>query len=119
MKFLLDVCASSHALRTFLTNLGYDVQLMGASDPCASDETLWGMAHQEGRLVITLDKDFGELLFVQRRPHAGIIRLLDMPIAEQVAAMQELLSDYETNLSSGAMIVVTRGRIRVRPSSGA
>lgn len=118
MKFLLDVCASSHALRTFLTNLGHDVRLIGTSDPCASDETLLGVAHQESRLVITLDKDFGELVFVQRRPHAGIIRFLDMPIAEQVAAMQELLSSYEADLRSGTMIVVTRGRIRVRPSSG-
>ncbi|MDH5668658.1 MAG: DUF5615 family PIN-like protein [Nitrospira sp.] len=118
MKFLLDVCASSHALRTFLTNLDHDVRLMGASDPCASDDALLGMAHQEGRLVITLDKDFGELVFVQRRPHAGIIRFLDMPIAEHVTAMQELLSGYEADLLSGAMIVVTRGRIRVRPSSG-
>lgn len=64
---------------------------------------------------ITLDKDFGELVFIQRRPHAGRIRFLDMPIAEQGVAMQELLIRYQPDLESGAMIVVTRGRIRVRP----
>jgi predicted nuclease of predicted toxin-antitoxin system len=72
------------------------------------------VAHQEGRIVITLDKDFGELVFIQRRLHAGIIRFLDMPIAEQVMAMQELLSSYQPALESGAMIIVTRGRVRVR-----
>lgn len=116
MKFLLDVCASSHSLRALLTHLGHDVRLVGESDPRSSDETILGLASKEGRLVVTLDKDFGELVFIQRRPHAGIIRFLDMPIAEQVAAMHELLSNYRTDLESGAMIVVTRGRIRVRPS---
>ena len=116
MKFLLDVCASSHSLHTLLTNLGHDVRLVVESDPRSSDETILSLAYQEGRLVITLDKDFGELVFVQRRPHAGIIRFLDMPILEQVAAMQELLSSYGAGLASGAMIVVTRSRIRVRPS---
>ena len=116
MKFLLDVCASSHSLRTLLTSLGHDVRLVGESNPSFSDETVLGLAYQEGRLVVTLDKDFGELVFIQRQPHAGIIRFLDMPITEQVAAMRELLVNYRADLESGAMIVVTRGRIRVRPS---
>lgn len=116
MKFLLDVCASSHSLRTLLTNLGHEVRLVGESNPRCSDETILLQAYQEGRLVVTIDKDFGELVFVQRRPHAGIVRFLDMPITEQVAAMRELLSTYRADLESGAMIVVTRGRIRVRPS---
>lgn len=107
---------SSHSLRTLLTDLGHDVRLVGESNPRHSDETILGLAYQDGRLVATLDKDFGELVFVQRRPHAGIVRFLDMPIAEQVAAMRELLSNYRADLESGAMIVVTRGRIRVRPS---
>lgn len=115
MKFLLDVCASSHSLRALLTTLGHDVRLAGERDPRISDEAILRLAHQEGRVVITLDKDFGELVFVQRRPHAGIIRFLDMPIAEQVLAVRELLSDYQPQLEAGVMIVVTRGRIRLRP----
>jgi len=115
MRFLLDVCASSHSLRALLTNLAHDVRLVGENDPSFSDEKVLSLAHQEGRLVITQDKDFGELVFVQHRPHTGIIRFLDMPVAEQVVAMQELLSSYQPDLESGAMIVVTRGRIRVRP----
>lgn len=115
MKFLLDVCASSHSLRSLLTNLGHDVRLVGENNPSLSDEEILVLGHKERRLVITLDKDFGELVFIRRRPHAGIIRFLDMPIAEQVVAMQELLFRYQPDLESGAMIVVTRGRIRVRP----
>ncbi len=73
------------------------------------------MAHEEGRIVITEDKDFGGLIAVQRRPHSGIIRFLELSISEQVAAMQEVLAQHRSELESGSIIVVTRGRIRVRP----
>lgn len=114
MKFLLDVCSSSHSLRTALTDLGHDVCLVGADDSCASDEAVLSRARLEGRIVITEDKDFGELVFVQRRPHSGIVRFLDMPVREQVVAMQEVLMHYCVALEANAIIVVTRGRIRIR-----
>jgi predicted nuclease of predicted toxin-antitoxin system len=115
MKFLLDVCCSSHSLRRFLSGLGHDVRHVSETDPRASDETVLAMAHEEGNIVITEDKDFGELIAVQRRPHSGIIPFLELSISEQVTAMQEVLTQYRAELESGAMIVVTRGRIRVRP----
>lgn len=90
MKFLLDVCSSSRSLRALLTSLGHDVRLVGEGDPCASDEMVLASAHQEGRIVVTEDKDFGELIVVRRRPHSGIIRFLELPIAEQAVAMQEV-----------------------------
>jgi predicted nuclease of predicted toxin-antitoxin system len=36
--------------------------------------------------VITLDKDFGELVVVRRQPHAGILRLVGFRSAEQASA---------------------------------
>ncbi len=117
MKFLLDVCCSSHSLRRFLSGLGHDVRLVSEADPRASDETVLAMAHEQGGIVITEDKDFGELIAVQRRPHSGIIRFLELSIPEQVTAMQEVLTHYRAELESGSMIVVTRGRIRVRPKA--
>jgi predicted nuclease of predicted toxin-antitoxin system len=53
MKFLLDVCSSSRSLRALLIRLGHDVRLVGEGDPCASDETVLALAHQEGRIVVT------------------------------------------------------------------
>ncbi|MDH5740854.1 MAG: DUF5615 family PIN-like protein [Nitrospira sp.] len=117
MKFLLDVCCSSHSLRRVLVECGHDVRLVSETDPRASDETVLAMAHEEGCIVITEDKDFGELIAVQRRPHSGIIRFLELSVSEQVTAMQEVLSHYRSELESGAVMVVTRGRIRVRPRS--
>lgn len=115
MKFLLDVCCSSRSLQLFLARVGHDVRLVSEVDSRASDETVLAMAHEEGRIVITEDKDFGGLIAVQRRPHSGIIRFLELSISEQVAAMQEVLAQHRSELESGSIIVVTRGRIRVRP----
>lgn len=115
MKFLLDVCCSSHSLRRLLAECGHDVRLVSETDPRASDEAVLAMAHEAGSIVITEDKDFGELIAVQRRPHSGIIRFLELSVSEQVAAMQEILNHYGNELESGAVMVVTRGRIRIRP----
>ena len=50
MKFLLDVCTSSHSLRALLAELGQDVRLALDVDPRASDETLLAVALQEARV---------------------------------------------------------------------
>lgn len=115
MKFLPEVCRSSRLLRHFLTECGHDVGLVSEVDPRAPDEVVLAMAHEEGSIVITEDKDFGELIAAQRRSPSGIIRFLELSISEQVTAMQEVLNHYRSELESGSMIVVTRGRIRIRP----
>ena len=69
MKFLPEVCRSSRSLRHFLTECGHDVGLVSEVDPRAPDEVVLAMAHEEGSIVITEDKDFGELIAAQRRPH--------------------------------------------------
>jgi len=114
MKFLLDVCASSRALRALLTDLGHDVLSAFEVDPRASDDTLLALAIQEERVLVTEDKDFGELVFVHRLPHPCIIRFVDMRVAEKVVAMRELLERHADALRAGAIIVVTRGRVRIR-----
>jgi predicted nuclease of predicted toxin-antitoxin system len=114
MKFLLDVCASSRALRTLLTELGHDVLSALEHDPRASDEVLLALAIREERVLVTEDKDFGELVFVRRLPHPCIIRFVDMRVEEKVVAMRELLEHHVDAIRAGALIVVTRGRVRIR-----
>jgi len=114
MKFLLDVCASSRALRTLLTDLGHEVLSALEVDPRAADDALLALALREERVLVTEDKDFGELVFVRRLPHPCIIRFVDMRVEEKVAAMRELLERHADALRAGALIVVTRGRVRIR-----
>lgn len=117
MKFLLDACASSRRMYSTLTSLEHDVVSALEIDPSAEDEELLALATAEQRILITEDKNFGELVFVHRLPHPCIIRFVDMPVAEKVAAMTELLENYQDDLTADALIVVTKSRIRVRRSS--
>ena len=117
MKFLLDACASSHRMHSTLMRLGHDVIPALEFNPSASDEELPEFATEEQRILITEDKDFGELVIVRKLSHPCIIRFVDMPVREKAAAMLELLEHRENDLLEDALIVVTRSRIRVRRSS--
>lgn len=114
MKFLLDVCASSRSLRAILVEGGHDVVLVSDIDPSAPDETALDLALREGRVLVTEDKDFGELVFVRHAPHPCIIRFVEMGVADQVSATRELIEKYRSAIEQRAIIVMTKDRIRVR-----
>ncbi len=114
MKFLLDVCASSRPMRAMLTGRSHDVSSVADRDLRASDVEVLAMALEEERVLITEDKDFGELVFVRRLPHSGIIRFVDMRVEEKVSAMRSLLDHEADSMCQGVLIVVSRSRVRIR-----
>lgn len=114
MKFLLDVCAASRRLHTQLADAGHDVVSAVEIDPLASDESLLALATEKGRVLVTKDKDFGELVFVRRLPHPCIIRLVDMDVLDEAATMADLVERYADHIESGVLIVATPNRVRVR-----
>lgn len=63
MKILLDDCAASRALHKALIDLGHDVLSARDGYGNASDEALLALAYNEDRVLVTEDKDFGELVF--------------------------------------------------------
>lgn len=97
-----------------LTEQGHDVVSALETAPRASDDELLAMALAEQRVLITEDKDFGELVFVRRLPHPCVIRFTDMPVAEKVAAMLDLIELHQEAMDAGCIIVVTRNRVRIR-----
>ena len=97
-----------------LTDLGHDVLSAVEVDPQAADEALLALAFQQQRVLITEDKDFGELVFLRRAPHPGIVRFVEMTVAEKVSAMHDLIERHSEEMSAGALIVVTPTRVRVR-----
>jgi hypothetical protein len=54
--------------------------------------TILARAHQEGRILVTLDKDFGELAVVRKQPHSGIVRLVGFGAREQAMACHRVLA---------------------------
>jgi predicted nuclease of predicted toxin-antitoxin system len=85
------------------------------ADP--GDEEILGRAHEEGCVLVTLDKDFGTLAVFAGRQHAGIVRLVRIAARAQAGACLEALDRFAAELEGGAIITVEPGRIRVRLGS--
>jgi predicted nuclease of predicted toxin-antitoxin system len=77
VKFLLDVPVGRE-IADWLRDQGYDVLEVRTIDPTLSDLAILRLATQQNRIVITMDKDFGELVVRQGEPHRGIVRLPDV-----------------------------------------
>lgn len=114
MKFLLDVCVASSILRTTLTELGHDVLSAHDGYANASDQTLLDLACREDRVLVTEDKDFGELVFSFRLPHPCIVRLDGLTAKDEAAALRDLIAHHGAAMREGAIIVVTGKRVRIR-----
>ena len=78
------------------------------------DEAVLNAAVSDGRLLVTLDKDFGEIAIVHGRQHAGIIRLVGFSARRHGRTCRMVLERYASDLSSGAIVTVEPGRVRVR-----
>ena len=73
-KLLLDENIGS-VPAAFLHDQGYDVVVIGGTTAGLRDEIILAKAFKEKRIVITLDKDFGQLVHQYFQKHAGIIFL--------------------------------------------
>lgn len=62
---------------------------------------------------MTIDTDFGELVYVQAVLHAGIVRLPDVPAEERIALRAQVLKRHQDALETQAIITVRGGRLRV------
>jgi predicted nuclease of predicted toxin-antitoxin system len=116
VKLLLDTCLSGVAVAS-LKAAGHDVIWAGDWPADPGDDEILALAYREGRILITLDKDFGELAVVREQAHAGIIRLVVLSASQQAPTCVMVLNRYGTELQSGAIVTVEPGRIRVRPAA--
>ena len=116
MKVLLDTCVAG-GVRKALSDAGHDVVWAGDWSTDPGDEEILDRAHQESRVLVTLDKDFGELAIVRGQPHSGIVRLVAQSTSEQARVCVALLARYGSELEVGAIITLEVGRVRVRPAT--
>ena len=114
MKRLLDTCVLGGA-KAELQATGHDVLWTGDLTQDPGDEDILAQAHREQRVLITLDKDFGELAIRRSLPHCGIVRLVNFSARQQGAVCQQVLARYGDELARGAIVTVEAGRVRIRP----
>ncbi|MBI3463896.1 MAG: DUF5615 family PIN-like protein [Planctomycetes bacterium] len=113
MKILLDSCVWGKAAGE-LTAAGHDVIWAGDWPEDPGDAAILARAHTEQRVLVTLDKDFGELAVLERAPHCGIIRLVNFSARQQAAACLHVLEIHGTELLTGAIVTAEPGRLRIR-----
>ncbi|WP_428484474.1 DUF5615 family PIN-like protein [Rhodopila sp.] len=111
MKFLVDRCAGRR-LSEWLKAMGHDVRTAWEQQPDPGDIALLRMAVGEARILITIDSDFGTLVYLLGEVHTGIIRLPDVPAAARITLMANLLDRHGPDLP-GSIVTIRSGRIRI------
>jgi len=114
MKIVIDE-GMDIRLAGVLRQSGHEVTHIAESSRGLTDEEVLSLATQPGVLLITRDKDFGDLIFREGRTHSGIllVRLEHLNSDERSAAVQECIRCHESQLP-GAFSVINRAGIRIR-----
>lgn len=112
MKFLVDRCAGKR-LAEWLAAQGHDVVDVRDLGKDPGDLALLQLAAQEQRILVTIDQDFGTLIFVGGEPHAGVVRLPDVPADQRIALFADLLARHAEDLEAGSIITVQKDKLRI------
>jgi predicted nuclease of predicted toxin-antitoxin system len=116
MKLLGDMGVSVATIRA-LRETGEDVtHLRDEGLGRLPDEDILAKARREGRVVVTFDLDFGDLLAsgLDSLPSVIIFRLRDQTPSSVTQKLREVVRDAAEQLLAGAIIVVEDARYRIR-----
>ncbi len=114
MRFLADESVDRQIVDR-LRQAGHAVHYIAEMDPGVSDDIVLQLANQEADLLVTADKDFGELIFRQGRFTRGIllVRLAGLSPLEKGHLVAVAISQYGAELP-GAFAVLTARTLRIR-----
>ena len=113
LKVLVDESTGQRVAEA-LRQDGFDVVTVREVMIGAKDRTILAYAAEQRRLLITNDKDFGELIRRHRLPHAGVILLrleLDTP-TQRIAYLRVALRIFGAKLED-RFVVIREGAIRL------
>ncbi len=119
MRLLVDSCVAVAVIRG-LRQAGFDVEAVIEWNGDPGDRVILRYAQDVGRILITRDKDFGDLIFRDGEPHSGLLRIAgEMKYAEQLDRALTALRAHAAELEGHAVVTVDSERIRVsvRPAS--
>lgn len=112
MKFLIDLCAG-HRLAERLKQSGHDVVESRERSAVLGDRAILEWAVAEKRILVTMDKDFGDFIFFEGQSHYGLVRLPDVPVERRIALMNKIIADHGHDLLAQAIVTVRGERIRI------
>jgi predicted nuclease of predicted toxin-antitoxin system len=115
MKFLADENFPLLSSKILKEN-GIDILIIALSSPGISDKEILNLAIIEDRTILTFDRDFGQLIFMENfRPQAGVVyfRLESFKSSEPaeflLRTLEEDIVDFRSTLT-----VIDKSSIRQR-----
>src|ERR1700680_2456051 len=111
MRFLLDMNLPP-AMADWLRADGHDavhVREIGYTN--LPDREIFSRAAEEGRIVVTFDLDFGEIVSLTRGVASGVVRLARQPYLRE--RLRAAITEAAEALQAGAIVLVEDSRIRI------
>jgi predicted nuclease of predicted toxin-antitoxin system len=98
-----------------LRRAGHDVTYVAEMEPGIEDDEVLELSARDGRVLVTADKDFGELVFRQGRLHHGIVllRLHGLAPNEKGRLVVTSVEEHGDEFAH-AFVVLEKNRIRIR-----
>ncbi|OGX02787.1 MAG: hypothetical protein A2Y00_08210 [Omnitrophica WOR_2 bacterium GWF2_43_52] len=99
-----------------LLKKGFDVKWVTDIDKKMPDTRVCEIANSENRIILTNDKDFGEIVFLQKKIVQGIVllRIKGQDAMEKAGLIERLLDKYPSKIIRH-FVVVTKEKFRFIP----
>lgn len=114
MKFLTDENIAKSVVNS-LRKAGFNVKDIKEENlQGTSDKNILNLANNENRIIITHDKDFGNILYSQNIPHKGIIliRLKNQSPSNTTKILLNVLnSDIKDKINNNIIIIISENQI--------
>jgi predicted nuclease of predicted toxin-antitoxin system len=113
VRFLADESCDFSVVRALRT-AGHDVLAVAELASGSDDAMVMDLAFREQRILLTEDKDFGQLVFAHSHQSSGVIFIRYPANARQALpeAVVALAAETQTPLT-GSFVVISPGRIRI------
>ncbi len=113
LRFIVDVGVGKE-VEQWLQAAGHDVTAVREINPRASDSEILKLAVHESRIVLTMDKDFGELVYRVGKSHAGVLvlRMEDADGNKKTNIVRSIILQHADKLE-GNFCVFQDGALRV------
>ncbi|MEA2052875.1 MAG: DUF5615 family PIN-like protein [Euryarchaeota archaeon] len=114
MKFLADECIDRQIVDR-LRQEHHEVLYVAELEPGITDDEVMNLANQENSLLLTADKDFGELIFRQGKITRGVIlvRLAGLSPIVKAEVIADAIKDHAGELLQ-AFTLITPVTVRIR-----
>ena len=112
MKFVADVNLELSVVEE-IRSMGYQVVWIADLNPGMKDSELLAFAEEGNYILVTNDKDFGELVFRQRKLTAGVVllRIKGQDVRVKRERVRKLLENFKDRLR-GKFVVLSNTKVR-------